>query len=400
MIADHPTDKRHDQIWRCRANRPRRFRRADQRGRPPLRWPPPASVEAEGGRDDAEPASAASCRGVGRLACRRSPNRPELHRRSRTIAGESAEDAGETGGGRERRPSRKPASRRRTSAEAMRAGGRGGSPKKRLVHPEGSGQSRGLDPRRACSGGSRSRAWSGFSATSSSRRRTWPSSTRAASGGSCKRKLYPGYLLVNMAINDDTWFVIRETPGVGDFTGSGGKPTPMERAGCRAHPAAGRRQEEGGGPDQDGDSVQAGDRVRVKDGHFQNFEGEVESDRRGERPHHGDDQYFRPLDACRVGALAGRIGLTPAVCRPAEGLADGETVSRSGEVSGSRRSGHAGASGGHVAGQVRDQPGTVCPAVQRSDARVQRDADPGGCHRVQRPHVRVHHQDARRRRRC
>ncbi|HAA70052.1 MAG TPA: transcription termination/antitermination factor NusG, partial [Planctomycetaceae bacterium] len=43
-----------------------------------------------------------------------------------------------------------------------------------------------------------------------------------------KRKLYPGYIMVHMAINDDTWFVVRETPGIGDFTGSGGRPTPMD----------------------------------------------------------------------------------------------------------------------------------------------------------------------------
>ena len=33
--------------------------------------------------------------------------------------------------------------------------------------------------------------------------------------------------MVHMAINDDTWFLVRETPGIGDFTGSAGKPTPM-----------------------------------------------------------------------------------------------------------------------------------------------------------------------------
>ena len=45
-----------------------------------------------------------------------------------------------------------------------------------------------------------------------------------------KRKLYPGYLMAQMTINDDSWFLVRETPGVGDFTGAGGKPTPMEPA--------------------------------------------------------------------------------------------------------------------------------------------------------------------------
>src|SRR5687767_4157369 len=39
-----------------------------------------------------------------------------------------------------------------------------------------------------------------------------------------KHKLYPGYLVVRMEITDDTWFLVRETPGIGDFTGAGGKP--------------------------------------------------------------------------------------------------------------------------------------------------------------------------------
>src|SRR5687768_5547650 len=43
-----------------------------------------------------------------------------------------------------------------------------------------------------------------------------------------KRKLYPGYILVNLAVTDESWFVVRETPGIGDFTGSAGKPTPMD----------------------------------------------------------------------------------------------------------------------------------------------------------------------------
>ena len=34
-----------------------------------------------------------------------------------------------------------------------------------------------------------------------------------------KRKLYPGYIVVHMALNDETWFLVRETPGIGDFTG-------------------------------------------------------------------------------------------------------------------------------------------------------------------------------------
>lgn len=92
-----------------------------------------------------------------------------------------------------------------------------------------------------------------------------------------KRKLYPGYIVVNMAINDDTWFVVRETPGIGDFTGSAGKPTAME-----PHEIA--RIIKSTKPDEADDKeikttikFKPGDRVRVKEGYFQNFEGDVES---------------------------------------------------------------------------------------------------------------------------
>ena len=91
-----------------------------------------------------------------------------------------------------------------------------------------------------------------------------------------KRKLYPGYIVAHMAINDDTWFLVRETPGIGDFTGSQGKPSPMlkqevERIVKSAHP-----------DDEEGEQIKTsipfklGDRVRIKEGTFENFEGNVE----------------------------------------------------------------------------------------------------------------------------
>ena len=100
--------------------------------------------------------------------------------------------------------------------------------------------------------------------------------TRAGKRRVVKRKLYPGYLVIKMIINDDTWFLVRETSGVGDFTGSGGKPTPMtdsdvERIIKMAY------------PDADDEQVpkttipfRSGDQVRVKEGNFQSLEGEVD----------------------------------------------------------------------------------------------------------------------------
>ena len=44
------------------------------------------------------------------------------------------------------------------------------------------------------------------------------------------KKMFPGYVLVNMVMNDDTWFVVRNTRGVTGFVGPGSKPVPLTEA--------------------------------------------------------------------------------------------------------------------------------------------------------------------------
>ena len=88
-----------------------------------------------------------------------------------------------------------------------------------------------------------------------------------------KRKLYPGYLVVHMELNEDTWFVVRETPGIGDFTGSGGKPSPM-----LPHEVArivSKQEEKTDEQPRLKLQFQKGDRVKINEGTFENFEGEV-----------------------------------------------------------------------------------------------------------------------------
>ena len=90
-----------------------------------------------------------------------------------------------------------------------------------------------------------------------------------------KRKLYPGYLVVNMEINEDTWFLVRETPGIGDFTGSAGKPTPM-----LAHEVSkivAKQEEKTDEAPKLKINFNVGDRVKINEGTFENFEGEVDS---------------------------------------------------------------------------------------------------------------------------
>ena len=90
-----------------------------------------------------------------------------------------------------------------------------------------------------------------------------------------KKKLYPGYIVVHMIINDETWFLVRETPGIGDFTGAAGQPTPML-------PSEVARII----PEEDDEETQEpklqigvalGDRVKINEGTFENFEGDVDT---------------------------------------------------------------------------------------------------------------------------
>ena len=88
-----------------------------------------------------------------------------------------------------------------------------------------------------------------------------------------ERKLWPGYIAVEMHVNDDTWFAIRETSGIGDFTGAGGKPTPMQQSEIDLilHKDVEETDE---APKLD-IKFTPGDKVKVMEGNFENFEGEV-----------------------------------------------------------------------------------------------------------------------------
>jgi transcription termination/antitermination protein NusG len=90
-----------------------------------------------------------------------------------------------------------------------------------------------------------------------------------------KRKLYPGYLVVNMEINEETWFLVRETPGIGDFTGSAGKPTPMLPH--EVSKIVAKQEEKADEAPKLKINFNVADRVKINEGTFENFEGEVDS---------------------------------------------------------------------------------------------------------------------------
>jgi transcriptional antiterminator NusG len=90
-----------------------------------------------------------------------------------------------------------------------------------------------------------------------------------------KRKLYPGYLVVHMEINDDTWFMVRETPGIGDFTGAAGRPSPMLPH--EVSRIVAKQEEKSEKAPKLKIAFREGERVKINEGTFENFEGEVDS---------------------------------------------------------------------------------------------------------------------------
>ncbi len=89
------------------------------------------------------------------------------------------------------------------------------------------------------------------------------------------RKLYPGYLVVQMELNDDTWFLVRETPGIGDFTGAVGRPSPLPPH--EVNRILAKKEERTDEIPKLKIGFRIGDRVKITEGTFENFEGEVSS---------------------------------------------------------------------------------------------------------------------------
>lgn len=111
-----------------------------------------------------------------------------------------------------------------------------------------------------------------------------------------KRKLYPGYVVVNMAINDDSWFLVRETSGIGDFAGAAGRPAPLTQPEIERILQAARPEEQG-----EEETIKTaipfkiGERVRIKEGYFQNYEGDISNiDERNGRIEVMIDIFGRP----------------------------------------------------------------------------------------------------------
>lgn len=86
-----------------------------------------------------------------------------------------------------------------------------------------------------------------------------------------KRKIFPGYVLVEMFMTDDSWYVVRNTPGVTGFVGSGSKPIPLNEAEAKQIIRQMGVEEPRARID-----FSTGENVRVTAGPFENFIGLIE----------------------------------------------------------------------------------------------------------------------------
>ncbi len=85
-----------------------------------------------------------------------------------------------------------------------------------------------------------------------------------------QKKIFPGYVLVEMVVTDDSWYVVRNTPGVTGFVGSGVKPTPLEK-----HEVTMILRDMGFEQGLPRSQYDVGETVKVVSGPFENFTGTI-----------------------------------------------------------------------------------------------------------------------------
>jgi transcriptional antiterminator NusG len=89
------------------------------------------------------------------------------------------------------------------------------------------------------------------------------------------RKVFPGYLIVRMELDDDSWYVVRNTPGVTGFVGLGARPTPLSRREVENILVV--KAEGVGAPKKTRPRLEyeVGESVRVREGPFADFSGTI-----------------------------------------------------------------------------------------------------------------------------
>jgi transcriptional antiterminator NusG len=90
-----------------------------------------------------------------------------------------------------------------------------------------------------------------------------------------KKKMFPGYLLVRCKLTDESWRVIRETPGVTGFVGQGNTPSPLPRRDVESFLAVKVEGEEAPKRSKPRMEYEENETVRVKEGPFADFSGTI-----------------------------------------------------------------------------------------------------------------------------
>ena len=85
-----------------------------------------------------------------------------------------------------------------------------------------------------------------------------------------EEKMFPGYVLVEMIVTDDSWYVVRNTPNVTGFVGSGTTPTPIDQSEIDS-----LLKRMSASEPQHQINFEINESVRITDGPFKNFEGKV-----------------------------------------------------------------------------------------------------------------------------
>ena len=124
-----------------------------------------------------------------------------------------------------------------------------------------------------------------------------------------ERKTYPGYIMVEMELNEKTWFTVRETPGVGDFVGAHGTPTKMTEA--EVNQMLHQEEEKTDRRDPQGPHRRRARRPRQDQGRpVRELRGDRRGSHRGPRPGQGHADHLQPAHAGRPRILAGGTDLT------------------------------------------------------------------------------------------
>ena len=90
-----------------------------------------------------------------------------------------------------------------------------------------------------------------------------------------QKKVFPGYLLVRCDMDDDSWYVIRNTPGVTGFVGQGAKPSPLPRRDVESFLQVKIEGDEPTKRSKPRLEYEVGESVRVKEGPFADFSGQI-----------------------------------------------------------------------------------------------------------------------------